>query len=151
MSSQTTQRQKEVLLVEDNPGDVRLAHEALEEAQAHINLSVVGDGVEAIAFLRRQGKYVDAVRPDLLLLDLNLPKKNGREVLSEVKADFVLRNIPIIIFSVSKAEEDIRYAYDLQANCYIVKPGDLGGLIAIVKILEDFWLTSVKLPPNGEA
>jgi chemotaxis family two-component system response regulator Rcp1 len=151
MSSQITQRQKEVLLVEDNPGDVRLAHEALKETQARINLSVVGDGIEALAYLRHQGAYADVGRPDLVLLDLNLPRKNGQEVLAEIRSDLRLKNIPVIIFSVSKAEEDIIHAYNLQANCYIAKPSDLGGLISIVEILEDFWLASVKLPPNGEA
>jgi CheY-like chemotaxis protein len=148
VTSHITQRPKEVLLVEDNPGDVRLAHEAIKDADAHINLSVVDDGVEAMAFLRHEGRYADAVRPDLILLDLNLPKKDGREVLAEIKADSSLKKIPVIIFSVSTAQEDIRHCYALQANCYIVKPGDLEQLISIVRILEDFWLALVKLPPD---
>jgi CheY-like chemotaxis protein len=146
MISSTSQGPKEVLLVEDNAGDVRLAHEALREAQAHINLSVVGDGVEAMAYLRREGRYSNTTRPDLVLLDLNLPKKSGLGVLAEVKADSILKTIPIIIFSVSRAEEDIRHSYDLQANCYIAKPHGLDQLISIIKILEDFWLPSVRLP-----
>ena len=146
MNSQITQTSKEVLLVEDNPGDVRLAHEAIRETQAHINLSVVENGVAAMAFLRREGRYADAERPDLILLDLNLPKKDGREVLAEIKSDSSLKKIPVIIFSVSTVEEDIRQTYDLQANCYIVKPGDLDRLVSIVRILEDFWLALVKLP-----
>jgi chemotaxis family two-component system response regulator Rcp1 len=137
------------LLVEDNPGDVCLAHEAIQEAKVRANLHVVVDGVEAMTFLRREGKYADAARPDLILLDLNLPKKDGREVLAEIRADAGLKKIPVIIFSVSESEDDIRHAYDLQANCYIVKPGDLDRLISIVRILEDFWLTLVKLPSDG--
>jgi chemotaxis family two-component system response regulator Rcp1 len=146
MSSQMTVRPVDILLVEDSPGDVRLAQEALKEAKVRNNLYTVTDGVEAMAFLHKEGKYADAVHPNLILLDLNLPKKDGREVLTEVKADSSLKKIPVIIFSVSTAEEDIRHAYDLQTNCYIVKPGDLDRLIAIVRILEDFWLALVKLP-----
>jgi chemotaxis family two-component system response regulator Rcp1 len=150
MISPASQGTKEVLLVEDNSGDVRLAHEALKEVKARVNLSVVGDGVEAMHFLRREGNYSDAVRPDLVLLDLNLPKKDGREVLAEIKTDPGLRSIPVIVFSVSTAEDDIRFAFDLQANCYIAKPNDLDQLVSIVKILEDFWLSFVKLPPVGK-
>jgi len=146
MTLEKTQRPKDILLVEDNPGDVRLAQEAIRDAKVLFNLHVVGDGVEAMAFLRRQDKYADVRRPNLILLDLNLPVKNGFEVLAEIKADAGLKNIPVIIFSVSKSEVDIRRAYDLQANCYIVKPADLHGLIVIIKALDDFWLTTATLP-----
>ncbi|MBC8264008.1 MAG: response regulator [Anaerolineales bacterium] len=139
----------EILLVEDNPGDVRLTQEALKEGKMLNNLHVVGDGVEALAFLRREGKYANAPRPDVILLDLNLPKKDGREVLAEVKADEDLRRIPVVVLTVSKAEEDILKTYDLHANCYITKPLDLDQFIKVVKAIEDFWLTIVKLPPNG--
>ena len=133
MTSLTSQAPKEVLLIEDNPGDVLLANEALNEAKARMHLSVAGDGVEAMAFLRHQGTYFDVVRPDLVLFDLNLSRKNGWEVLAEIKADSRLKNTSVIIFSVSKAEEDVRHAYDLQANCYIAKPGDLDQLISIAR------------------
>ena len=139
----------EIMLVEDNPGDVRLTQEALKEGKMLNNLHVVGDGVEALAFLRREGKYANAPRPDVILLDLNLPKKDGREVLAEVKADEDLRRIPVVVLTVSKAEEDILKTYDLHANCYITKPLDLDQFIKVVKAIEDFWLTIVKLPPNG--
>jgi len=139
-------RSKDILLVEDTPGDVRLAHEAIRDAKVRANLHVVGDGVEAMAFLRRQGKYADAARPDLVMLDLTMPKKNGFEVLTEIKADAGLKKIPVIIFSVSKSEGDIRRAYDLQANCYVVKPADLNGLIVVIKAIDDFWLTAATLP-----
>jgi chemotaxis family two-component system response regulator Rcp1 len=139
-------RSKDILLVEDNAGDVRLAHEAIQDAKVYANLHVVGDGVEAMAFLRREGKYADATRPNLVMLDLTMPKKNGFEVLAEIKADAGLKNIPVIIFSVSKSERDIRHAYDLQANCYIVKPADLNGLIVVIKAIDDFWLTAATLP-----
>jgi chemotaxis family two-component system response regulator Rcp1 len=139
-------RSKNILLVEDTPGDVRLAHEAIRDAKVRTNLHVVGDGVEAMAFLRRQGKYADAAHPNLIMLDLTMPKKNGFEVLAEIKADAGLKKIPVIIFSVSKSEGDIRRAYDLQANCYIVKPADLNGLIVVIKAIDDFWLTAATLP-----
>jgi len=138
----------EVLLVEDNPGDVRLTREALKEGKVRNNLSVAPDGVEALAFLRRQGKYADAPRPDVILLDLNLPKKDGREVLEEVKADPALRSIPVVILTSSDAERDIVRAYSLHANCYITKPVDLDQFITVVKSIEDFWFTIVKLPPE---
>jgi chemotaxis family two-component system response regulator Rcp1 len=141
-----TQRSKDILLVEDKPGDVRLAQEAIQDAKVRANLHVVGDGAEAMAFLRRQGKYTDAMRPDLIMLDLTMPVKNGFEVLAEIKTDAGLKNIPVIIFSVSKSEDDIRRAYDLQANCYIVKPDDLNGLIVVIKAIDDFWLTAATLP-----
>jgi len=139
-------RSKDILLVEDTPGDVRLAREAIRDAKVRTNLHVVGDGVEAMAFLRREGKYADATRPDLIMLDLTMPKKNGFEVLAEIKADAGLKKIPVIIFSVSKSEGDIRRAYDLQANCYVVKPADLNGLIVVIKAIDDFWLTAATLP-----
>ncbi len=115
----------EILLVEDNPGDVRLTQEALTDGKVRNNMQVVEDGVEAVAFLRREGKYANASRPDLILLDLNLPKKDGREVLAEIKADEDLRRIPVVVLTTSKAEEDIFKAYDQHANCYITKPVDL--------------------------
>jgi CheY-like chemotaxis protein len=136
----------EILLVEDNPGDVRLTMEALKEGKVRNRLSVVVDGVEAMAFLRREGMHRDAPRPDLILLDLNLPKKNGREVLAEVKGDPGLRRIPVVILTSSQAEQDIVQSYDLHANCYITKPIDLEQFFAIAKAVEDFWLTIVKLP-----
>lgn len=139
----------EILLVEDSPADVRLTKEALKEEKLHINLSVVNDGVEAMAFLRMEGKYAKAVRPDLILLDLNLPKKDGREVLKEIKDDENLKTIPVVILTISKAEEDILKTYKLHANCYITKPIDLNQFSHVVKSIKDFWLTIVKLPPNG--
>jgi len=139
----------EILMVEDNPGDVRLAQEALKDAKVTNNIYVVKDGAEAMAFLRRQDKYADAVRPDLILLDLNLPKKDGREVLAEIKEDRDLKRIPVVILTISKDEEDIIKTYNLHANCYITKPVDLGQFMEVVKAIEDFWFTIVKLPPNG--
>ena len=139
----------EILLVEDNAGDVRLTMEALKEAKVRNRLHVARDGVEAMAFLRQQGEYADAPRPDVILLDLNMPRKNGREVLAEVKADEDLRRIPVVILTISQAEEDILKAYDLHANCYITKPVDLNQFLAVVQAIENFWLTIVKLPPNG--
>ena len=136
----------EMLLVEDNPGDARLAIEALKDAKVHNNLSWVQDGVEAMTFLRREGAYSDAPRPDVILLDLNLPKKDGREVLAEVKADKDLRSIPVVILTVSGAEEDIVKTYNLHANCYIRKPIDLDQFIEVVKAIKDFWLSIVILP-----
>jgi chemotaxis family two-component system response regulator Rcp1 len=140
----------EILLVEDNPGDVRLTEEALKEDNVLNNLSVVGDGVEALNFLKRKGKYSDAPRPDLILLDLNLPKKKGCEVLGEIKEDPNLRRIPVVILTISKTKEDILKSYDLHANCYITKPVALNQFISVVKSIEDFWLTVVKLPPNNK-
>jgi len=139
----------EILLVEDNAADVRLTREALKDAKVLNNLSVVEDGVKAMSFLRRQSGFEDAPRPDLILLDLNLPRKNGREVLAELKNDLSLRRIPVVILTISKAEEDILKSYDLHANCYITKPVDLNQFTTIIKSIEDFWLTIVKLPPNG--
>ena len=138
----------EILLVEDNPGDVRLTQEALNDAKVHNHLSVAEDGVEAIAFLRQLNQYADAPRPDLILLDLNLPRKDGREVLSEIKADPDLHRIPVVILTTSEAEEDVYRAYHLNANCYITKPVNLEQFLKIVRSIEDFWLTIVKLPPR---
>lgn len=138
----------EILLVEDNPGDVRLTREAMKEAKVRNQLHVVADGVEAIAFLRRQGTYTNAVRPHLILLDLNLPRKDGREVLAEIKRDTDLRRIPVVILTTSEAEVDILKAYDLHANCYIAKPVDIEQFLTVVKSIEDFWITIVKLPPR---
>jgi two-component system, chemotaxis family, response regulator Rcp1 len=138
----------EVLLVEDNPGDVRLTKEALKEGKVSNRLHVAPDGVEALAFLRREGAYADAVRPDLILLDLNLPKKDGREVLQEVKSDPNLRNIPVVVLTSSQAEQDILRAYDLHANCYVSKPVDLDQFITVVKSIETFWFSIVRLPPE---
>lgn len=138
----------EILLIEDSPADVRLTREALKEEKMHMNLHVAGDGVEAMQFLRREGKFAEAVRPDLILLDLNLPKKDGREVLKEVKADESLKRIPVVILTMSKAEEDVLKTYNLHANCFITKPLDLNQFSKVVKSIKEFWLTVVKLPPN---
>jgi chemotaxis family two-component system response regulator Rcp1 len=138
----------EILLVEDNPGDVRLAKEALKDGKVRNNLYVVEDGQEALDFLHRRGRYADAVRPDLILLDLNLPKISGQDVLAEVKADKELRRIPVVVLTVSKSEEDILKAYDLHANCYVTKPLDFNQFVKITKTIEEFWLTIVKLPPK---
>jgi len=139
----------EILLVEDNPADVRLTQEALKEEKLHNNLSVVNDGVEALAFLRKKGKYANATRPDLILLDLNLPKKDGREVLKEIKNDDDLKAIPVVVLTISKAEEDVLKSYNLHANCYITKPIDLNQFSHVVKSINDFWLSIVKLPSKG--
>lgn len=139
----------EILLVEDNPADVRLTREALKEDKLLTSLSVVADGVEAMAFLRREGAYANSPRPELILLDLNLPRKDGREVLREVKSDPDLRSIPVVVLTVSAAEEDILKAYDLQANCFISKPLDLNQFLQVVRTVKEFWLTIVRLPPNG--
>lgn len=141
----------EILLVEDNPGDVRLTMEALKEGKLLNNLSVVGDGVEALAFLRREGKFADSVRPDLILLDLNLPKRSGLEVLADIKADEDLRRTPVVILTTSQAEQDIVKSYNLYANCYVSKPVDLEQFMTVVKSIEDFWLTIVKLPSDGKS
>lgn len=139
----------EILLVEDNPGDVRLTVEALKEGKVRNNLAVAKDGVEALAYLRRQGSHASASRPDLILLDLNLPRKDGREVLAEIKEDAVLRRIPVVVLTTSKAEEDILRTYDLHANCYITKPVDLEQFISVVRSIDDFWLSVVRLPPKA--
>ncbi len=136
----------EILLVEDNPGDVRLTREAMKEAKIQNNLNVVEDGIEAMSFLRQEGKYRDSPRPDLILLDLNLPRKNGREVLAEIKEDADLRFIPVVILTTSKAEEDIMKTYGHHANCYITKPVELEQFISVVKSIQDFWIGIVQLP-----
>ena len=138
-----------VLLIEDNPGDERLTREALKEGKVYNNFHWVKDGVEAMEFLRRQGKYAEAPRPDIILLDLNLPKKDGREVLQEIKTDEELKRIPVVVLTTSKAEEDVLRTYNLHANCYVTKPVDLEKFIVVVKSIDRFWLTVVTLPPNG--
>jgi chemotaxis family two-component system response regulator Rcp1 len=139
----------EVLLVEDSPGDVRLTREAFREATDSIRLHVVGDGIEAMAFLRREEPHTHAVRPDIILLDLNLPKMDGREVLAHIKEDKNLRTIPTIILTTSDATVDIVKSYELQANCYLTKPVQLDAFENLVKSINDFWLTRVKLPPQA--
>jgi CheY-like chemotaxis protein len=136
----------EILLVDDNPGDVQLTTRAFQDANVHNTLHVARDGVEAMAFLRREGHYADAPRPDLVLLDLNLPKKDGREVLEEIKASEDLTRIPLVILTASEAEEDIVRTYGLHASCYVTKPVDLDRFISVVRSLETFWLTIVELP-----
>ena len=136
----------EILLVEDNPGDVRLTQEVFKEAKILNRLSVVWDGVDAMAFLRKEGEYGNASRPDLILLDLNLPRKSGREVLAEAKADPELRSIPIVVLTTSSADQDVAIAYERHANCYITKPVDLDQFIRIVTSIEQFWLTIVEFP-----
>ena len=149
MNGQTTGRPIDILLVEDNPGDVRLTVEALRDSKVRNKLYVAKDGMEATAFLRREGKYADAPHPDLILLDLNLPKKDGPEVLAEIKEDPALKHIPVVILTSSKAEEDIIKTYNLHANCYITKPIDLEQFMTVVNSIRDFWLTIVKLPMEG--
>ena len=136
----------EILLIEDNPGDARLTQEALNEGKVKNNLHIVYDGVEATDFLFKRNEYQDAPRPDLIILDLNLPKKNGQEVLAEIKADDSLKSIPVIILTISKADEDIIRSYNLHANCFLNKPINLNKFFEVVKSIEDFWLTIVKLP-----
>lgn len=138
----------DLLLVEDNPGDVRLAREALKESKVKNRLFVVEDGVEAMSFLRQEGKHAGAPRPDLIILDLNLPRKSGREVLAELKNDEELKRIPVVILTVSRDEEDIMRSYNQHANCYITKPLDFGKFMEITRAIEEFWLTIVKLPPK---
>jgi len=148
MNTDTTTHPVEILLAEDNPGDVRLTQEALKDAKVHNRLHVVTDGVEAMAFLRREGDYAGVPRPDLILLDLNMPRMDGREVLKQLKSDEDFRRIPVVIITSSQAEEDILKAYDLQANCYVTKPVDLEQFMKVIKSVEEFWLTVVKLPPQ---
>jgi two-component system, chemotaxis family, response regulator Rcp1 len=148
MTQHLRSRPAELLLVEDNPGDVRLTMEALKEAKVINNLSVVKDGEEAMAVLRRQGKYANAPRPDLVLLDLNLPKKGGLEVLAEIKQDPDLKQIPVVVLTTSQAEQDVLRTYELHANCYIVKPVDLNQFVSVVQSVENFWLAVVRLPPH---
>ncbi len=138
----------EVLLVEDNPGDAQLTRIALEDSKISVNLNVVEDGVEAMAFLRKQEKYAQVPHPDIVLLDLNLPRKDGREVLAEIKSDAALKRIPVVVLTTSQAEEDILKAYNLAANCYITKPVDFDQFVKIVQSIENFWFAIVKLPPE---
>jgi CheY-like chemotaxis protein len=146
MHRHTSFKPIEILLVEDNPGDVELTREVLKDAKVANRLHVATDGVEAMAFLQRDGKYAHVCTPDLILLDLNLPKKDGREVLAEVKADPLLCRIPVVVLTTSEAEQDILQTYELHANCFVTKPVDLHQFIAMVKSIEHFWLTIVKLP-----
>jgi len=150
---QTSQKVRpvQILLVEDNPGDVRLTMEALKEAKVVNKLTVVKDGIEALSLLRREGPHAGAARPDLILLDLNLPRKDGREVLAEIKADDNLKRIPVVILTTSQDEQDVLKTYNLYANCYITKPVDLDQFITVVKSIEDFWLGIVVLPKNGKS
>jgi two-component system, chemotaxis family, response regulator Rcp1 len=151
VNSITDGRPIEILLVEDSATDVLLAEEALHEAKMRNNLYVVKDGVEAMAFLRKEGKYADVPRPDLVLLDLNMPRKDGREVLAEVKADDHLKNIPIVVLTTSHAQEDVLKAYGLHANCYISKPVDFEQFTNVVRAIDQFWFTVVTLPTEGDA
>jgi len=141
----------EILLVDDNPADVRLTIEALKKAKLNNHLSIAEDGVEAMAFLRREGPYQGAPRPDLVLLDLNMPRKNGREVLEEVKSDEDLKTIPVVVLTCSDAEQDVLKSYRLNANCYVTKPVDFFQFMKVVKAIEDFWMCIVKLPPKPPA
>jgi two-component system, chemotaxis family, response regulator Rcp1 len=149
VSAESSGKPIEILLVEDDPGDVRLTMEALKTAKVLNRLSVALDGVEALAFLRKQGKFARAPFPDLILLDLNLPRKDGRAVLAEIKADPHLRRVPVVVLTTSQDEQDIFQAYDTHANCYITKPVDLKQFLSVVESIDTFWLSIVKLPPNG--
>jgi CheY-like chemotaxis protein len=139
----------EVLLVEDDPGDVLMTQEAFEEHKVRNNLAVVNDGAEAIAYLRREGQYADVARPDLVLLDLNLPRRDGREVLAEIKGDPDLRQIPVVVLTTSQADEDIVRSYQLHANAYVTKPVDFDRFISVVRQIDEFFVSVVKLPPRG--
>ena len=150
MSYQTVMKPIDILLVEDNPGDADLARDALEHSKMRNNLYVVEDGMEAMDFLNKTGKFQNVVRPDLILLDLNLPKKDGRQVLAEIKEDENLKRIPVVILTTSQDEADVLQTYNLHANCYITKPIDLGQFMKVVHAIEDFWLSIVKLPPDGD-
>jgi CheY-like chemotaxis protein len=141
----------EILYIEDNPADVRLTVEALKENRVRNNLHIARDGEEAMAFLRREGRFATAPRPDLILLDLKLPKKDGREVLREIKADPDLKTIPVVVITSSKAEEDIVRSYQLHANCYVTKPVDLNQFLSVIRTIEGFWMTVVTLPPSRGA
>ena len=147
---QTKPKTATILLVEDNPGDAELAREALENSKFINQLHVAEDGVQAMAFLHRQEPYTDAPRPDIILLDLNLPKKDGREVLAEIKSDEKLKTIPVVILTSSKADEDVIRSYELHANCYITKPLDISRFFDVVKNIKEFWMSIVVLPHKGE-
>lgn len=140
----------DILIVEDNPGDARLIREVLNDNKVYSSLYLVNDGVEAMSFLHNEGKFASVPRPDLIILDLNLPRKDGREVLAEIKSEEDLRHIPVVIMTISQAEEDILKTYKLHANCYITKPIDLTEFIKVIKSIEDFWFSIVKLPPKNE-
>lgn len=148
MASDLTGGAVEILLVEDNPGDVRLTMEALKDCKVHNTIHVAVDGVEAMDFLHKRGKFSGSRRPDLILLDLNLPRKDGREVLAEIKQNPELKSIPVVILTTSKADQDILQSYNLNANCYITKPVDFDQFVGVVRQIDEFWLTVVKLPPN---
>ena len=148
MTVESQARAIDILLIEDNPGDIRLTQEILKESKIRNKIFVVNNGADAMEFLLRQGKFSDAVRPDLILLDLNLPRKDGREVLAEIKQDPVLKRIPVVILTTSKDEQDVLKTYELYANCYITKPVGLEQFVTVVRAIEDFWLAIVKLPPD---
>ena len=148
MNSSRGGRPIQILMVEDNPDDIELTVEALKDARVANHLTVVQDGEEALSYLRGRGKHAQTVRPDLILLDLNMPRKNGRDVLREIKNDPKLKRIPVVILTTSQAEDDILHTYDLHANCYITKPVDFNQFVKVVRSIEDFWLTVVKLPPR---
>ncbi|MEE8046514.1 MAG: response regulator [Dehalococcoidia bacterium] len=143
--------QVDILLVEDSPGDVRLTMEALADAKISNNISVASDGIEALEYLRNEGKFADAKRPDLILLDLNMPRMDGRELLSIIKVDDDFRNIPVVVLTTSQSEVDILESYDLRANCYITKPVDLDQFLIVVNSIQEFWLSIVKLPSRRVA
>ena len=151
MAREQLGRPVEILLIEDNPGDVRLTREAFIDGKVWNNLHNVPDGVEALAFLDRRGEYAGAPRPDLILLDLNLPKRDGREILADIKADGRFAAIPVVVLTTSRTEEDVLRSYGLHANCYVVKPIDLDQFIKVVKSIESFWLCIVQLPPAMES
>ena len=140
----------EILLVEDNPADIRLTQEAFKEGKVHNRMSIARNGEEALAFLRRQHPFEGAPTPDIILLDLNLPRKDGREVLADIKSDPDLKHIPVVILTTSENESDLIQSYSLHANCYICKPVDLDNFLKVIRRIEGFWLEIVKLPPNGE-
>lgn len=146
MTHAITGRPIEILLVEDSPGDVRLTVEALKDGKINNNLSLAADGVEALAFLRREGKFSAAPRPDLILLDLNMPRMDGRELLAQIKADAELKRIPVVVLTISDAERDVLRSYNLQANCYITKPVDVAQFFDVVRSIEKFWFSVVELP-----
>jgi chemotaxis family two-component system response regulator Rcp1 len=139
----------EILLVEDSPGDVRLTREALMDAKVYVNLHVASDGIEAMDFLNREAKYAAVPRPDLILLDLNLPKKDGRQVLEEIKESPSFKSIPVVVLTTSASDEDVLRSYQLHANCYISKPVDLEGFLKVIASIDNFWLSVVKLPPES--
>ena len=149
MNDQIPGKAIQILMVEDNPGDVRLTLEALKESKIRNTLTVLMDGAEVMPYLKKEGKYSNALRPDLILLDLNLPKKDGREILSEIKTDPALRALPVVILTTSQADAEILEAYNLHANCYITKPVDLDQFLTVIRAIENFWLTIVKLPEES--